>query len=385
MQVKHKAYYDQKTKEMNLQPGDKVLLLLPSSTKKFIAQWQGPYTVVRCTGKVDYEIEITDKGGRKHIFHVDHLRKWKERVCTVNTVIEDGKDIEEYYWTSGIQPQFGSQLSTDQITEVKRLLSRFPQVTRNTPGQTNRAVHKIRTTDSAPIRRKAYRLPQAYHERVVKEIQEMEKNGIIEKSESEWAFPLVIVEKRDGGIRLCIDYRELNQVTKYDAYPMPRIEEMLDQIGNAHFITTLDLAKGYWQVPMSEEDKEKTAFVSPKGLFQFVTMPFGLCGAPVTFQRMIDSVLRGTEMFAGVYLDDIVVYSDTWENHLVHLEQIFHRLSDANLTMKMEKCVFAAEDCVYLGYSIGRGGVRPEESKVRDVAEMPQPQTKCDRAKGSRS
>ena len=133
-------------------------------------------------------------------------------------------------------------------------------------------------------------------------------------------------------------------MTKYDAYPMPRIEEMLDQIGNAHFITTLDLAKGYWQVPMSEEDKEKTAFV---GLFQFVTMPFRLCGAPATFQRMMDSVLRGTEMFVGVYLDDIVVYSDTWENHLVHLEQIFHTLSDANLTMKMEKCVFAAEDCVY--------------------------------------
>ena len=162
-------------------------------------------------------------------------------------------------------------------------------------------------------------------------------------------------------------------MTKYDAYPMPRIEEMLDQIGNAHFITTLDLAKGYWQVPMSEEDKEKTAFV---GLFQFVTMPFRLCGAPATFQRMMDSVLRGTEMFVGVYLDDIVVYSDTWENHLVHLEQIFHRLNDANLTMKMEKCMFAAEDCVYLGYRIGQGGIRPEESKVRDVTEMPQPQTK---------
>ena len=121
----------------------------------------------------------------------------------------------------------------------------------------------------------------------------------------------MIVTKKDGGARLCVDYRKLNQITKFDAYPIPRIEELLDRIGDAHFITILDLAKGYWQVPMSPEDREKTAFVSPKGLFQFVTMPFGLSGAPATFQRMMDSTLRGTEAFAGVYLDDIVIFSKT--------------------------------------------------------------------------
>ena len=230
-----------------------------------------------------------------------------------------------------------------------------------------------------PIRLKPYLIPHTYKQ-VLDELKDMEKNGVTEKSESEWASPLVTVNKKDGGIRLCVDYRELNKTTKFDAYPMPSVDEMLDQIGNAQFISTLDLAKGYWQVqvPLCPEDKEKTAFISPNGLYQFVTMPFGLSGAPATFQRMIDSIVRGTGSFAGVYLDNIVIYSEDWESHLKHLEEIFRRLSEANLTIKMKKCVFAAQDCVYLGYKIGCGGVKPEENKIQAVTEMPQPKTKKD-------
>ena len=215
-------------------------------------------------------------------------------------------------------------------------------------------------------------------EKVLEELEGMERDGIIEKSESEWTSPLVVVTKKDGGIRLCVDYRKLNQVTKFDAYPMPRVEELLDEIGNAQFISTLDLAKGYWQVPVSKEDREKTVFVSPKGLYQFITMPFGLSGAPATFQRMMDSVLMGTEAFAGVYLDDIVIYCKTWQDHLAHLRVVFQRLEDAHLTVKMKKCVFGAEDFVYLGYRIGQGGVRPEESRIQAILDITQPKTKKD-------
>ena len=265
-----------------------------------------------------------------------------------------------------------------QKEEICRLLSKFPEVTRSTPRQTNMTSHRIRTTSSMLIRLKLYRIPHAHKQKVLDELKDMEKNGVIEKSESEWASPLVIVTKRDGGIRLCVDYRELNKTTKFDAYPMPSVDEMLDQIGNAQFISTLDLAKGYWQVPLCPEDKEKTAFISPNGLYQFVTMPFGLSGAPATFQRMMDSILRGTGSFAGVYLDDIVIYSEDWESHLNHLKEVLHRLSEANLTIKMKKCVFAAQDCVYLGYKIGCGGVKLEENKIRAVNEMPRPKTKKD-------
>ena len=124
-------------------------------------------------------------------------------------------------------------------------------------------------------------------------------------------FPNCNRLKKDGSNRICVDYRKLNAKTKFDAYPMPRIEEMLDAVGKSQNITTLDLAKGYWQVPLEEADKEKLAFVSPLGLYQFTVMPFGLSRAPATFQRLMDKVLRGTSDFAGVYLDNVIIYGDT--------------------------------------------------------------------------
>ena len=377
VKAKQKEYYDRKAKEVEFKAGDKVLLLLPSSSKKFVAKWQGPYRVIKKMGRVTYEIEMPDKGNRRQIFHVNHLKGWKERPCQVNAVIEDGDGIEGYRWvdTKG-KIQFGTQLSEDRKEELQNLLRKFQTVTKDTPGRTNTATHHIRTTDHSPIRQKPYRIPQAYLEKVMTELEEMERDGIIEKSSSEWASPLVIVKKQDGGLRICVDYRQLNQVTKFDAYPMPRIEELLDKVGNAEFITTLDLAKGYWQVPMHEEDKEKTAFTSPRGLYQFTTMPFGLSGAPATFQRMMDNILRGTESYAGVYLDDIVIHSSNWRDHMDHLTEILGRLESSGLTIKLKKCIFGASDCTYLGYQIGRGGVKPEQRKIEAILEMSRPQTK---------
>ena len=376
-QQKQKEYYDRRARQIEFKPGDKVLLMLPSSTKKFVAQWQGPYKVTKRVGRVNYEIEMPDKGGRRQVFHVNHLKIFKERQSeSCNTVIEDGEDMEHYQWSEDQSIQFGRQLIGSQREQIKKLLSQFPSVNRNTPGITHKMTHRIRTTDCIPIRQKPYRIPQAYREEVLKELEEMEKQGIIEKSESEWASPLVIVTKKDGGVRLCVDYRKLNQETKFDAYPMPRIEELLDEIGKAKFITTLDLAKGYWQVPLASKDREKMAFTTPNGLYQFLTMPFGLSGAPATFQRMMDEVLRGLNSFVGVYLDDIVIHSETWEEHIAQLEEVLTRLKGANLTIKLKKCVFASDNCTYLGFKIWQGGVRPEEGKIKAVNEMMRPYTK---------
>ena len=166
---------------------------------------------------------------------------------------------------------------------MEELLSTFPAITQKEPGRTIEIRHKIHTENQRAIRQKPYRIPPALKEDVVKELNEPLENGIIEKSNSEWASPIVIVKKKDGSNRIYVDYRKLNAQTKFDAYPMPRIDEMLDAVGKSQYITTLDLAKGYWQVPLEEADKEKSAFVSPLGLYQFTVMPFGLSGAPATF------------------------------------------------------------------------------------------------------
>ena len=210
------------------------------------------------------------------------------------------------------------------------------------------------------------------------ELEQMLHDGLIEESSSEWSSPIVVVRKKDGSNRICVDYRKLNAVTTFDAYPMLRIDEMLDQIGNAKYITTLDLAKGYWQVPMADEDREKTTFSSPMGLYQFTVMPFGLSRAPATFQRMMDQNLRGLSEFVGVYLDDVVIYSSNWTEHLQHLRKVFERLQEAGLTLKLKKCEFGATECTYLGHRVGRNGIKPEESKIMAIQRMERPKTKKD-------
>ena len=156
----------------------------------------------------------------------------------------------------------------------------------------------------------------------------MLSSGIIEPSTSEWSAPIVLVKKKDGSLRLCVDYRRLNQVSVSDAYPTPRVDDLIDRVGGSSFISTLDLTRGYWQVPVADEDRLKTAFVTPFGLYQFNVMPFGLQGAPATFQRLMDHVIRGLE-FAAAYLDDLIVFSNSWSEHLAHVHAVLERLKEA--------------------------------------------------------
>ena len=143
---------------------------------------------------------------------------------------------------------------------------------------------------------------------------------------------------------------------------MPRVDELIDKFGKAKYISTLDLLRGYWQVSVEKQAKKKTAFATPFGLYQFIRMPFGLQGAPATFQRMIDKLLDGLGNFANACLDDLVIYSSTWEEHLQHLPVIFQRLEEAGLTIK--KCQLGMTQCIYLGHVVGRGQVKPEFSKI---------------------
>jgi hypothetical protein len=208
------------------------------------------------------------------------------------------------------------------------------------------------------------------------EIEMMLELGVIEPSKSEWSSPIVIVPKKDNTLRICIDFRKLNAQSRFDAYPMPRIDDLLERIGQAKYITTLDLCKGYWQVPLEEASRPYTAFRTPLGLFQFTVLPFGLHGAPATFQRLMDQVLRGCEEWSAAYLDDVVIYSTTWEDHLLHLEKTLSKIQEAGLILNVAKCEWAKSETNYLGYHLGNGELRPQVDKVEAVRRSPRPRTK---------
>jgi len=160
-------------------------------------------------------------------------------------------------------------------------------------GRTDLVYHHIHTGDEAPVKQPARRLPIHYQREVGKLLEEMQQQGVVEPSCSPWASPIVLVRKKDGSLRFCVDYRKLNKITKKDSYPLPRVDDLLDSLADAQWFSTLDLRSGYWQVEVDPADREKTAFSTPYGLYQFRVMPFGLCNAPSTFQRLMELVLAG--------------------------------------------------------------------------------------------
>ena len=379
-QKAQKTWYDRNARNRELKPGDQVLVLLPTTANRLLAEWQGPYPIIRRIGEVVYEIDMKDRRRRKRRFHINMLREWvapKESAFMAEEVdSEEDEDIVLWDRTSDEPPTFSTSLTTQQNNELQQLLCKFGDVLRGSPGRTSVVEHCIETENASPIRLAPYRLPHAYRDTVKDELREMEQAGIIEPSSSPWAAPIIPVKKKDGSMRLCVDYRRLNSVSRTDAYPMPRVDDLIDRIGGAKFITTLDLSKGYWQVPVREQDRPKTAFTSPQGLFQFRVMPFGLQGAPATFQRMMDSLLRGLGDTTAAYLDDIVIHSETWEEHLQHIQAVLQRLREAKLTIKPKKCQFGMSNCTYLGHVVGNGQVKPEMAKVEAVRKFPQPKTK---------
>lgn len=204
---------------------------------------------------------------------------------------------------------------------------------------------------------------------MVKEhIRQLLESQVIRESCSPYSSPIVLVTKKDGSLRLCVDYRQLNSKTRRDAYPLPRIEESLDALSGARWFSTLDLASGYKQVPVAEVDKAKTVFCTPFGLFEFNRMPFGLCNAPGTFQRLMERIF-GDQRYQSVllYLDNVIVFSTTMQQYLERLEEVFARLQKQNLKVKLTKCQFFQVQVSYLGHMVSAEGVATDPAKIEVV------------------
>lgn len=246
---------------------------------------------------------------------------------------------------------------------------------------TNQIKHSIRTKDEIPAYTKSYRYPFIHRQEVQDQISKMLDQGIIRPSQSAWNSPIWVVPKKVDASgktkwRLVVDFRKLNDKTIDDKYPIPNIADVLDKLGNCHYFTTLDLASGFYQVEMNPEDIPKTAFNVEHGHFEFLRMAMGLKNSPSTFQRVMDNVLRDLQnVICLVYLDDIIIFSVSLQEHMVNLEKVFERLRASNFKIQMDKSEFLKLETAYLGHIISKDGIKPNPDKIKAIEKFPIPKT----------
>lgn len=392
---KSKVWYDKKARERSYEPGQLVLVCLPVRGNPLQAKYAGPYKIVQRLGTVDYLVSTPNRRKIQRICHINMLKPYVERhTMLTNTCLSDDSidvttgdavllselsdetgsnmgpsvfDVDSGFVLDHLEPEYKAQLKT--------LLIKYEDIFNDMPGRTNLGYHSIQLLpDAKPFKLSPYRVHPEKAELIKQELELMLRIGVIEPSSSPFASPVVIIPRPDGkSIRFCTDFRRLNSLTVPDGFPMPRIDDLIDKVGQAKFLTKVDLSRAYWQIPMEEESIPLSGFVTPQGQFQWKYMPFGLRNAPATFQRLVNRVLTGLELFTGAFLDDIIIFSDSWSDHLKHIQQVFDRIRSAGLTVKKSKCVFATAEVDFLGHRIGLGKVEPRKQTVQSLLDFPRP------------
>lgn len=273
-------------------------------------------------------------------------------------------------------------LTPSQVLKLNSLLTKHQDVFSqhsNDFGYTTTVTHHIQTGDARPIKQRHRRVPPHIFHEFKRHVQELVAQGVLKESCSPWASPAVIVIKRDRSVRFCCDYRKLNSVTLKDAYPLPRVEESLDALGKAKLFSSLDLTAGYFQVAVHDEDQEKTAVTTPFGLYQWTRMPFGLCNAPGTFQRLMEVVLGDLAFdVLLIYLDDVLVFSSDFDSHCEKLDLVFGRLREHGLKLKPSKCFLLRSEVKFLGHIVSAAGVQVDMDKVKALQDWPVPKNSKD-------
>ena len=314
--------------------------------------------------------------------HINMLKKFNERVETINTVITDDVDDGEQCdfpvtveWTEGPKHfKIGKQLAAEQQQQLHELLNEFSDVFSDIPGRTHLITHTIKLTDSTPRAQAPYKVPIKLQEKVDAELDRLLEAGLIVESESPWAAPMVCVAKRNSDeIRICCNWKQLNAQTVDDAYPSADPNELLSKAASAPFITKLDLRKGFWGIPLDPESIPMTSFRTPRGQYAWTVMGMGLKTASKTMQRLLDRLLRGCSKFCGSLLDDIVIYSLTFDDHVGHIREILTRLRTAGLKANVSKCEFLMPTLEVLGHTLEDGLIKPSMDKVQAIVNMSRP------------
>lgn len=268
-----------------------------------------------------------------------------------------------------------SSLTNEEASRLQKIINQFSKLSSKSPGLTNLTEHFIDTGDAKPFKQRQYSFSPALQKILNQEIDKMLAQGVIEPSNSPWSSPIVMVKKKDDSYRMCFDGRKLNEVTVKDSYPLPLIDTILSKLDNTSYLSSIDIASAFWNIPLEKSSKPKTAFqVHGRGLFQFRVMPFGLCNASQTFQRLVDSIFTPElSPYVFCYLDDIIVVSPDFETHLRILEEVYLRLEKAGLSVNLEKCQFCRSSLSFLGFVIDKNGLRTDPSKVESILKTPSP------------
>ena len=294
----------------------------------------------------------------------------------VVNLVEEGSGTKETSRTEKLAKLIGdADLTQNQYAQLEEFLKKNEDSFAwgdNELGFTDLLPHRITLTSDQPVAQRYRRIPPTQLQEVRDHLDVLLKKEIIKPSTSPYAAPIVIVRKKDGSIRCCCDYRRLNEVTVRDAFPLPRMDECIDALSGAKFFSTLDLASGYHQVKMHEEDRHKTAFTTPFGLYEWTRLPFGLANAPAHFSRLMQYVMHDhLFQIMLVYLDDLLVYAESFEEHLSRLQLVFNRLREVNLKLNPDKCVLMRSSVVFLGHVLSSDGLKTDPEKIRAVEEYP--------------
>jgi hypothetical protein len=392
-QVKRKEFYDRNAVKRNFKKGDLVLIFTLAKPNKLAPKWMGPGTIEEKISETNYIVKNPGQRERTQIYHVNMLKPYYKRPECINLLNLEGNDenVEEFeipivdsnpndFDFSEIEreSELNARLNTDQKETLRKILLKHAKIFSNTPGKTEQVVHDIELISDKKIRSRPYKASHRQNEILKTEIDRMLKLKIIEVGESEYTSPMILVEAKNREPRPCIDYRRINEIVRTEFYPIPDLEKRVETVAGSKFITILDLAKGYWQIPLSPKAQRIAAFVTSFGTFRPLRMPFGLKNAPYFFSKLMADVLNGCEDFAVPYIDDIAIFSQNWEDHVKHVEEVLRRIEKAELTIKPSKCRFAQNHVKYLGHMVGDSYRNPTEAKIKCIRDYPQPKTKTE-------
>ena len=385
-------YFNRKTKPRKFRVGQKVLLLVPNKRNKLQMTWKGPYVVTDKLSDRNYKVKV---GGKEKTYHANILKKYQSRIPDEGTHIVavvmideksevgDGNSLDPIPMMGLNRKEFpkdthiSQDITPTQRKELADLCSRSSDILSDLPGVTDLIECGIRQESNKPVQVRQYALPHSKVKVIGEEVDAMLKLGVIEPAASPYNAPVVLVQKKDGSNRFCIDYRKLNQDTVFDAEPMPDVNYLFSNLANKKYFSKLDLTKGYWQIPMKESDKEKTAFTTAQGQFQWKMMPFGLKNAGAVFNKMMRKLLSGLPQDkVSNFIDDVMIATETWDEHVKMLELVFQRLRENGLKAKPSKCCLGCKSVTFLGHEISEGTIKPQDDKLDKIKNAKPPKTK---------